>query len=218
MVFDLDGTLVDSFRDIATSCNLLLDSVGAGPLPDEQILPCIGRGVRFLVEGVLRKGGVAYTDAGPLLDRYRGIYRVHALDETDLYPGVRETLAALAETGVSLAVLSNKPEEACRGILAHFGIDRFFSRIAGGDSYAEMKPSPLPLRRLGEELACSASEIVMVGDSVYDIEAGKGAGVGTVAALYGFQSPEMLKALEPDFSVSAFMEILDLPFLETTGR
>ncbi|MBR9975678.1 MAG: HAD-IA family hydrolase [Bacteroidetes bacterium] len=218
LIFDLDGTLVDSFRDIVTSCNLLLGTLDAGPLADDQIRPCIGRGVRYLVECVLRQGGVEVGDAGALVSRYRDIYRAHALDETRLYTGVRETLTALSETGATLAVLSNKPEDACRGMLAYFGIDRLFSRVAGGDSYSEMKPSPLPLHRIGEELARSSSETVMVGDSVYDIETGKRAGVVTVAALYGFQSPEMLKALEPDFSVSAFSEILELPFIATTGR
>lgn len=218
LVFDLDGTLVDTFRDIVTSCNLLLDTLGAGPLAEERIRPCIGRGVSFLVECVLRDGGAAPGDVGPLVDRYRAIYRAHALDETRLYPDVPETLGALAETEVQLAVLSNKPEEGCREILAHFGIDRFFSLIAGGDTYPEMKPSPLPLQHIVSRFALSPAEAVMVGDSVYDIEAGKGAGVGTVAALYGFQSPEKLKALEPDFTVSAFREILELPFVDAAGR
>ena len=213
LICDLDGTLVDSFRDIATSCNLLLAELGAAPLDDAAVRPCIGRGVRFLVEGVLRAAGLRAAAAGEVIERYRAIYRRHALDETRLYPGVEEGLARLrGPGGPQLAVLSNKPEDATRAILEHFGIAGRFARVAGGDSFEEMKPSPLPLRRIMAELGAGPSETGMVGDSVYDIEAGKQAGTRTIAALYGFQSPEKLKALEPDFSVSAFDEIPELVF------
>ena len=220
LLLDLDGTLVDSFRDIATSCNLLLAGLGAGPLADADIRPCIGRGVRFLVEGALRRAGRRAEDGldvDAAIARYRDIYRAHALDATRLYPGVGATLETLAGAGLRLAVISNKPEEASRGILEHFGVAHLFDSIAGGDSHEEMKPSPLPLRRVMAECGIDASEAVMMGDSVYDIQAGKGAGVRTVAALYGFQPPETLKALEPDFSVSAFTEILDLPIVSRPG-
>ena len=217
LVCDLDGTLVDSFRDIANSCNLLLAWLGVGALPDSVIRPCIGRGVRFLVAGVLREAGADAASVDAQLDRYREIYREHALDETRLYPGVRETLETLhgRDKGLRLAVLSNKPERATRDILLAFGIDGHFAYVAGGDSFEEMKPSPLPLRRMLQAMDVSATDAAIVGDSVYDLQAGKAAGMTTIAATYGFQSPEMLKALEPDFSVSAFAEILDL--LEKPG-
>lgn len=212
LVCDLDGTLVDSFRDIATSCNLLLAGLGLRALPDIVISPCIGRGVRFLVEGVLRE---AEADAGALdrhIARYREIYHEHALDETRLYPGVRETLETLrgGNEHLRLAVLSNKPERATHDILSAFGIDGHFAFVAGGDSFEEMKPSPLPLRRMLQAMDVAAADAAIVGDSVYDLQAGKAAGMTTIAATYGFQTAEMLKALEPDFLVSAFREILQL--------
>jgi phosphoglycolate phosphatase len=213
LVCDLDGTLVDSFRDIATSCNLLLAEAGTGPLPDEAIMPCIGRGVRMLVEGILHKAGASTCATNAVLTRYREIYAEHITAQTRLYAGVRDALDVLrdrAADGVRLAVLSNKPEQATREILAAFGIDGHFSLIAGGDSFEEMKPSPLPLRRILEKLNVDAEQAAIVGDSVYDIEAGKAAGVRTIAALYGFQPPETLKALEPDHTVSAFAEILEI--------
>lgn len=212
LVCDLDGTLVDSFRDIANSCNLLLAGLGICALPDSVIRPCIGRGVRYLVENVLREAGEDAASVDAHLGRYREIYHEHALDETRLYPGVRETLETLRgrDKGFRLAVLSNKPERATRDILSAFGIDGHFAYVAGGDSFEEMKPSPLPLRRMLQAIGVTAADAAIVGDSVYDLQAGKAAGMTTIAATYGFQSPEMLKALEPDFSVSAFAEILDL--------
>ncbi|MFZ1730236.1 MAG: HAD-IA family hydrolase [Bacteroidota bacterium] len=213
LICDLDGTLVDSFRDIAASCNLLLASIGAQPLPDAEIRPCIGRGVEFLVSGILSAAGHTPSDAGPLLVRYRAIYREHALDATQLYPGVRETLNVLSDSAAldfRLAVVSNKPELATREILEAFGIADHFHLIAGGDTFEEMKPSPVPLKKVMESMGVNAGECAIIGDSVYDLEAGKAAGMYTIAALYGFQSAEKLKALEPDQAVSAFGEILQI--------
>ncbi len=211
LICDLDGTLVDSFRDIVTSSNLLLASCDAAPLTDQEIGPCIGRGVRFLVEGICAAAGIDAGDIDEKVGRYREIYRAHAMDETRLYPGVRETLEVLrtwSDGALHLAVVSNKPETASHGILSALGVDRYFRVVAGGDSFAEMKPSPLPLKKIMEAEGAAPAETAMVGDSVYDIQAGKGAGVRTIAALYGFQPAEMLKALEPDYTVSAFDEVL----------
>lgn len=219
LICDLDGTLVDSFRDIATSCNLLLASIGAQPLPDAEIRPCIGRGVEFLVNGILSAAGHTPSDAVPLLARYREMYREHALDATQLYPGVRETLNVLsgsAAPNLRLAVVSNKPELATREILEAFGIADHFHLIAGGDSFGEMKPSPVPLQKVMESMGVNAGECAIIGDSVYDLQAGQAAGIHTIAALYGFQAAEKLKALKPDHTVSAFEEIL--PIIRNSER
>jgi phosphoglycolate phosphatase len=212
LICDLDGTLVDSFRDIATSSNLLLASLDAAPLPDGVIRPWIGRGVGYLVDGVLAEAGISVEDSAALVARFRSLYRQHALDETRPYPGVRKALHCLAATpdAMQLAVLSNKPEAATRAILDALQISAPFSLVAGGDTFEEMKPSPVPVCRIMEVLGYSAAETALIGDSVYDLQAGKAAGVGTIAALYGFQSTEMLKALEPDHTVSAFGEVLDI--------
>lgn len=239
LMCDLDGTLVDSFHDITHSCRCLLDEVGGRQLHDEEIRPCIGRGITYLVGEVLRVAGVNVdkhritetamkVDAAPtvLIDknrqtpaipldtavmRFREIYGRHALDATHLYPGVSDTLAALHAShgdALTLAVVSNKPEAATREILAAFDIGKYFTFIAGGDTFAEMKPSPLPIRRMMERNNSTPAETAIIGDSVYDLSAGKAAGVRTIAALYGFQDAETLKALDPDFAVSAFSDIL----------
>lgn len=211
LLCDLDGTLVDSLNDIVTSCNLLLASIDADALPTEVIRPCIGRGVTFLVRGVLAAAGRDGADAEACIARYREIYRAHAMDETRAYPGVAATLAALKQRDdLRLAVVSNKPERASRELLHAMRMDGFFDVIAGGDSFEEMKPSPLPLRRIMERLRVPPAATALIGDSVFDMQAGKAAGIRTVAALYGFQPPEMLKALKPDHTVSAFSETLDI--------
>ncbi|MBE0645453.1 MAG: HAD-IA family hydrolase [Bacteroidetes bacterium] len=212
LLCDLDGTLVDSLRDIVTSCNLLLTSYGAPALDESTIRPCIGRGVAYLVHGILRAADCPVTDIDAAIARYREIYHAHALDETQLYPGVYDTLALLRKNvpDLRLAVVSNKPERASREVLEAMQIEKYFSMIAGGDTFAEMKPSPLPLQSIMQMMGAAAEETAMVGDSVYDLQAGKAAGVRTIAALYGFQPAEKLKALEPDFSVSAFDEILNI--------
>ena len=212
LICDLDGTLVNSLDDLVTSSNLLLAAYGSSALPAEAIRPCIGKGVEYLVSGVLGAAGCTRFDLETAVAQYREIYAAHALDQTGLYPGVQETLAALQGRSAQLqmAVVSNKPELATRGILSALGIAEFFTLVAGGDTFPEMKPSPLPLRKVMEQLQAMPEDCAIIGDSVYDLQAGKAAGVRTIAALYGFQSPEMLKALKPDYTVSAFSEILSI--------
>lgn len=213
LICDLDGTLVDSFRDIVTSCNLLLASLDAPPLTDERIRPWIGRGVGYLVDGVLREAGLPADEGGTRVTQFRALYQQHALDETCPYPGVRESLQRIIDDGdgLRIAILSNKPERATREILEALQLSAPFALIAGGDSFEEMKPSPVPVLRIMEILGIPAAETAILGDSIYDLQAGKAAHVKTIAATWGFQPVEMLKALEPDYTVSAFAEVLDIP-------
>ncbi len=256
LIFDLDGTLVDSLEDLRISANLFLGEHGLPELDTDTLRPCIGRGVHYLVRcmtdraGAIAEGletrprdhggldagrgrsavdgrdtggrkGEPGVSAGQTLGiggkemtlddavaRYREIYTAHAMDTTVPYPGVRETLEALRS--FPMAVISNKPESASRDILEQLDLARFFHRIAGGDSFAEMKPSGLPIRRMIEQVGASMENTWMIGDSVYDLEAGKNAGVRTIAVTYGFQTPEMLKALKPDHTVSAFNQLREI--------
>jgi phosphoglycolate phosphatase len=208
LIFDLDGTLVDSMSDIHHSANLLLGEYGLAPLAAEQLRPCIGQGVRYLVATMLDAAGWGGGDVDAAVARYRALYAEHALDSTRPYPGVRDGLERLGH--LPMAVISNKPAGATREILNALDLAQFFSHVAGGDSYPEMKPSPLPLRRIMKDAGADAADTWMIGDSVYDIEAGKAAGVRTMAVTWGFQPAETLKALKPDRVVSAFDEIVDM--------
>ena len=270
LIFDLDGTLVDSLEDLRRSANLFLGEHGLPELDTDTLRPCIGRGVHYLVRCMIdRAGAIADgpealhpgygerdvdtrgaagdrpyaagdrpyaagrseeqgASAGqtlsiggremPLDDavaRYREIYAAHAMDTTAPYPGVPETLAALRR--FPMAVISNKPEAASREILTALELARYFRVIAGGDTFEEMKPSGQPILRVIERVGASKEHTWMIGDSSYDIEAGKNAGVRTAAVTYGFQSSDILKALEPDRTVSAFSEFREI-FLSDSER
>ncbi|MCB2206526.1 HAD-IA family hydrolase [bacterium] len=207
LMFDLDGTLVDSMGDIHIASNLLLAEFGLPEIDLARLRPCIGRGVEYLVHGILLASGWNADIPAGAVPRYRELYAAHALDTTKPYPGVRETLDRL---DVNMAVISNKPEQASRAILEALRLDMHFVHIAGGDSYSAMKPSPVPLLSMMELVGAHGEESWMIGDSVYDIEAGKSAGVRTAAVTWGFQPVEKLKALHPERMCSAFEEISDL--------
>ncbi|PLX24348.1 MAG: hypothetical protein C0600_13200 [Ignavibacteria bacterium] len=208
IMFDLDGTLIDSLEDIVTSANILLERRRGNPLRTDEVRAGIGQGVGYLVSHVLEAGGVEAGDLQSAVAEYRSIYTEHALDTTAPYPEVRETLEAL--DGIPKAVISNKPEAASRAMLQALDLGRYFTAVAGGDSFREMKPSPLPLLEMMRSQGFAAANSWMVGDSVYDLEAGNGAGVRTIAVTYGFQSADMLKALKPHAVVSAFKDIAEI--------
>jgi phosphoglycolate phosphatase len=161
-----------------------------------------------MISDALAKAGGANVDVDEARRSYARLYDKHCLDHSRPYPGVVETLSNV--TDQRLAVLSNKPEAACRTILHGLGLSRFFSFVAGGDTFARMKPAPDGLYALAELYGITIRHVLMVGDSVYDIEAAQAAGARSCAVTWGFQPAEELKALDPDFTVSAFSELLPL--------
>ena len=205
LIFDLDGTLLDSFRDIEISLNILLKQYSLRSLADDEVRPCIGRGVTFLVEQALRAAGGREVEISSAVEAYRRIYREHAQDNTVPYPGAFELLESLS--GYPMAVLSNKPVQACRSLLEHFSLAGYFRHITGGDSYEEMKPSALPVLRIAEELGVTCEALLIVGDSTYDIVSGKAAGVRTCAITHGFQELDALLAESPDYVVADLFEL-----------
>lgn len=184
LIFDLDGTLCDTAEDIAASVNAVLGEFGRAPLGVGTVRPFIGHGVRALLERVL--GGTVPAVA---MERFLNHYEQHCLDRTRLYPGVRETLPALAPRK---AVLSNKPEGLARRILEGLGIAGCFARIAGGDTFPTRKPEPGGVRALARELG--AKSAVLVGDSPIDLQTARAAGIPSVAALYGYGPASELAA------------------------
>ncbi len=208
VIFDLDGTLVDSFADIHFSVNLLLASLGGSGLDATTVRGFIGQGVRHLITRSLKASGVVDADIDGALREYAIVYGEHCLDHSTLYPGVAGLLPDFDP--ISLAVVSNKPERACRRMLHGLGVEQYFFRIAGGDSYPAMKPSPEPILALATSAGAPADRVLMVGDSVYDIQAAHAAGCHACAVTWGFQPAEMLKALEPEYTVSAFREIVEI--------
>ena len=184
-VFDLDGTLVDSRRDIADSANVLLETCGARPLPEATIGGMVGNGAATLVARAFAASGIeAPPDA---LDRFLAIYDTRLLTHTRPYPQMAHVLAALGARA-SLAVLTNKPLAATRAILAGLDLARFFDdeAIVGGDGPFPRKPDPGGLRHLVSRSGVPPSATLLVGDSLVDWRAARNAGTPVCLARYGF--------------------------------
>lgn len=215
LVFDLDGTLIDSAQDLCNSVNSTLKHFHRGPLPDSQIASFVGNGVSILV----RKSLAAADGASPetvdeklldeALDFFIGYYREHKLDFTYAYEGVLDALAALRELheapggfARAMAVLTNKPVNPARGICEGLGMADYFVNIYGGNSFPTKKPDPLGLRTLIKETGAAPEETVMIGDSRVDVETARNAGVWSLGCNFGF-GPRNLMEMPPDVLVDA---------------
>ena len=191
VLFDLDGTLIDSLGDLTDSVNHMLASFDRSIRGPAEIRPLVGKGARNLVQRALGTDDATQIDQG--LASFLEYNSSHIAEKSTLYPGARETLESLAEQSIALAVISNKNESLCRSILEALHIDTFFKIICGGDTFEEMKPSPLPLLKAVELLAVPVNCSVMVGDSSNDIQAGIRAGIVTVGCSWGYGYPEELR-------------------------
>jgi len=196
LVFDLDGTLVDSSRDIAAAVNAALARVSPGTpaIPLDAILSFVGEGARLLVERSLRHADLGLS-ADEVLPVYVECYAERLLDTTRLYPGVAEALDALA--GPTLAVLTNKPGDFSRRILEGLGVARRFARVLGAGDVPSRKPDPGGLLRLMAETEAAPGETWMVGDSATDVAVARAAGVRVAGVTWGFH-PVALRAAGPD--------------------
>lgn len=184
VVFDLDGTLVDSRLDLAASANLLLDELGAPRLAVAEVERMVGDGARMLVQRVLAAAGVE-TDLDAALGRFLAIYDEHLLDHTCPYPGVVDALDALGDRAV-LGLLTNKPQHHTARLLEALGLrDRFFAAI-GGDTTFPRKPDPAALLHLIDTVGARPEASVMVGDSRVDLETARRAGTPVCLVTYGF--------------------------------
>jgi len=198
VVFDLDGTLVDSARDIAAAVNAALTALEPGtvPLPLERVVGFVGDGARVLIERVLHHRGSSLRP-DRVLPLYLEAYRERLLDTTRLYPGVSEALAELSGSGRQLAVLTNKPGDLSRTILNGLGVGPCFARIWGAGDVPARKPDPAGLHALLAELGAAAEEVWMVGDSPTDVETARAAGVRAAGVGWGFDV-NGLRAAAPD--------------------
>jgi phosphoglycolate phosphatase len=207
-LFDLDGTLIDSKADISKSVNLALDRLRLAPVATARIAAFVGDGVQKLIQRTLRQsmGIDANNDLVAYAIRiYLEEYEQHLMDNTSLYPGVREMLNALV--WADCAVITNKPEKFSRRILDALGVEDRFLSILGGDSMEERKPNPAPLLRIINQCRVLPAETVMVGDSHIDIRAGKAAGTITCGILGGFGTKEELETAECDLIIEGASEL-----------
>jgi phosphoglycolate phosphatase len=207
LVFDLDGTLVDSQRDLTDSVNATRAWMGLGPLPPETVAQYVGKGAPVLVQRALPDAGEEDWARG--LKYFLDYYREHMLDSTRLYPGVREALDELHGAGVPLAVLTNKPIRFSLRMLEGLGLDLHFFRVYGGNSFPEKKPHPMGLDALIAESRADRDRTVMIGDSAVDVQTARNAGVRACGVKWGFQ-PETFAAWPPDFLIGDLRELAAL--------
>jgi phosphoglycolate phosphatase len=204
LIFDLDGTLIDSKLDLALAVNAVLAEMGCGPLPHEQIFGYIGQGAPRLIARALGKGATS-EDCQRGLEFFIQYYSLHKLDNTSLYPGVREALAALA--GMPMAVLTNKPVGASRGILQELGLAETFQIIYGGNSFERKKPDPMGVETILREFGAAPAQVMFVGDSDIDVLTARNAGTWVCGVTYGFGS-HRLSEFPPDLLVDSLTELL----------
>lgn len=202
-LFDLDGTLVDSLHDLTDAVNHMLTGFGRQQLTPVQVRQLIGKGARNLVQRALATDSPGEIDRG--LAMFTEFNTLHIADKSRLYPDARALLQQLADGGIRMAVISNKPEALSRQVLKALQVDTFFDIIAGGDTFIEMKPSPLPLMRVIEELGCRPVDAIMVGDSLNDIEAGNRAGITTIGCSWGYGGDAELK--NADYQAGSLAEV-----------
>jgi phosphoglycolate phosphatase len=207
VIFDLDGTLIDSKRDLVNSVNATRTFAGTETLSDELVASYVGNGAPVLIRRAFPD--VSDEDHARLLRYFLDYYRDHMLDATTLYPGVREALDQMHANEVALAVLTNKPVRFSVGLLEGLGIDVHFFRIYGGNSFDEKKPNPIGIRMLMEESGAPRERTLMVGDSAVDILTARNARVPACGVRWGFQ-PETFATTPPDFLIDDMREILDL--------
>jgi phosphoglycolate phosphatase len=186
LVFDLDGTLVDSVPDLANALNEVLRERGHGPLSDAEVAPMVGDGVPALVARAFETRGASAAEAVEALPRYIKIYEANATNLTRPYPGVRDTLVWLRQRGYRTAVCTNKLQQATETVLSGLDLARLFDAVAGGDRYPVRKPDKGHLLGLIAELGGSAERAVMIGDSENDAAAAHAAAVPLVMMSYGY--------------------------------
>ena len=201
LIFDLDGTLVDSSIDLTNALNNAIGPYGLETLTVQKTISLVGEGITKLIEKLLGPEHAGIRTE--VQDRFMEYYSAHLVEFTRPYPGVPETLAALPQ--YKKAVISNKREFLSRRVLQDLGLLRYFDAVLGSDSVEAKKPSPQPLIKVMEMLSCSSGETVIVGDSNYDIDAGKAAGVRTVAVSYGYRDRSLLQGA--DVIIERFRDI-----------
>lgn len=207
MVYDLDGTLIDSALDLALSVNAVRDHMRMAPLEHPLIYSFVGDGAPKLIERALGSEAPA-SDVDRGLRYFLDYYREHMLDNTRLYPGVRESLDAFRAAGRRQAVLTNKPEKFSRGIIEGLELTDHFFEVYGGNTFATKKPDPEGLRKLIDESGLSNEQTLMIGDSSVDVLTARNTGVAACGVTYGLR-PESLEQHPPDILVDSMPELAE---------
>jgi phosphoglycolate phosphatase len=208
LIFDLDGTLVDSRLDLANAVNATRVHMGMEPLSNERVYTYVGNGAPVLIRRAL---GDAATEpqVQEALEYFLEYYGAHDLDFTTLYPGVREALDRFRDAGKKMAVLTNKPVSMTGRIIDGLGVGGHFFRVYGGNSFEFKKPNPIGVEKLMEESGAAREETLMIGDSAVDVNTARNARIPCCGVTYGFQ-PETLADPAPEILVDDMRQLADL--------
>ena len=206
IVYDFDGTLVDTLADIADSVNLALSEMELNTLSRETIRNNVGGGVVNLMTRSLMGSGC--NDIDTAVSLFRSHYNNHLLDQTDFYPNGRETVEYFSDK--TNAILSNKPVAFIEKILEALNFRQPFDSVLGGDSLDVQKPNPKGLHLLMSKFDYSAEQVLMVGDGAIDVETGKHAGVLTCGVTYGLGDPNALRDSKPDYLIDDLAQLKKL--------
>ena len=215
LIFDLDGTLIDSVPDLAAAVNHMLLTLHRQTFDENVIRFWVGNGAQTLVRRALCGSHVIDQDLDQevfeqALEVFLTYYKSHLSINTVLYPQVRDTLQQLKAAGFRISIVTNKPFEFVQPILEGLGIAQYFEFCLGGDSLATKKPDPLPLLHTCKVLGVNTKDAVMIGDSKNDILAAKAAGIKSIAVSYGYNYGEDISIYNPDIVIDDFSEILGI--------
>jgi phosphoglycolate phosphatase len=214
LIFDLDGTLIDSSRDLAISTNAMLRHLGRPEIDEKTVNSYVGDGAQVLVRRALGNG-TAEGEFQVAYDFFIRHYRAHSLENTRLYPGISEALDTLKRAGNTLAVLTNKPVKISRDILAGLKVEDLFVRVYGGDSFPVKKPDPIGIETLMHDTGAARESTIMIGDTSVDIRTAKAACVRACGVLWGFK-PETLNDPPADLLARDASELPELLRLTAT--
>jgi phosphoglycolate phosphatase len=205
LIFDLDGTLIDSRGDLVQAVNATRAEMDRGPLPSDQIAAYVGDGASMLIRRSLGPN-TPEDELRHALEFFLDYYRQHALDSTTLYPGVAESLPRLEAAGHRLAILTNKPVRISRAILDGLGVASHFSQVYGGNSFEHKKPHRIGIDTLRAELSMDAAMTWMIGDSYIDVQTARNAAVSACGVKWGFR-PETFLEFPPDLLIETMTEL-----------
>ena len=208
IIFDLDGTLIDSRLDLANSVNYTRSYLGLPVLENELIYSYVGDGASMLIRRALGREP-SDTEIKQALEIFLHYYKQHLLDHTVLYPGVREALDRL--DSLTLTVLTNKPVDPSNAILKGLGVQNKFAVVYGGNSFEQKKPDPVGIHRILQDTGISRERALMVGDSWIDIQTGRNAEIVTCGVTYGLAS-DTLQQAQPDFLIGDMRELLRIVY------
>ncbi len=215
LLFDLDGTLVDSVPDLAAAVDACLIGCGFAPAGESRVRDWVGNGAQVLVQRALQhachQAGAAKPEPALLkqaLEHFYQAYEADCCSRSGLYPGVREALDQWQQQGLAMACVTNKPRRFADKMLAHFGLDRLLPVVVGGDCLPVRKPDPQPLAQACRELGTALADALMIGDSRNDVLAARAAAVPVVCVSYGYNYGAPVATERPDAMVDSLAELL----------